>query len=170
MSNHAQHLVHQMRTLFESMDTSAIARDVDRDGLDNYINGCALLAAATGAGAGLGGPVTLIVGLPISVINTMTQQFRVTMAVIHSKCGTMKVSFGGFMKIVAMSLGVNAGVFGIGNALLTAVAAQILVRLGVTGIGGLIPVVGAFIGGGTNYAYIHAIAASLKGLDVCNID
>lgn len=160
-----QKLVEQMQHVFEALDAEKIKAAVDKKGLDSVINEAATLAAITGAVAGLGGPITMIVGIPVSVVNTVAQQFRVTMAVIYVKKGRVTPSFNDFMKIVALSLGVEVGI-GVTSAVLVNVAGQILARLGASSIGAFIPVFGAVVGGGANYAFIRSVGATLKKLEM----
>lgn len=162
------HLVEQMRHIFEGLNVEQIKADVDKKGIDAFIRQAARFAAITGGIAGLGGPITLIVGLPISVVNTVVQQFRVTMAVIYVKRGKVTPTFNEFLKIVAMSIGVEIGV-GLASGLAAAVAAQILVRLGAGGIGAMIPIFGAVVGAGVNYAFIIAVGGALKSLDMSKV-
>ena len=71
--------------VFDSIDEFAIKKGVDEMGIDKFISHCALLAAGTGAANGLGGFTTMIVGVPVDVVNNIFQQFRVTLAVIYYK-------------------------------------------------------------------------------------
>ena len=158
-------LASAMLQLYEAIDSDNIKQQVDSHGLDHFIHICALEAGATGAIAGFGGLAFAALGVPASVINTVAQQFRVTMAVIYSKRGTVKPSFTDFLAIVGMSLGVEAGVTA-GAEVTGAIAAEILVELGAAEGGMMIPVVGAVIGGGANYAFIRAIGGSLKRLSM----
>ncbi len=160
-----QHLIHQMRHVFDALNAEHIKRDVDRHGLDKFINDCALLAGATGGIAGLGGAITMVVGIPASVVNTVVQQFRVTMAVIYVKRGKVTPTFEDFMKIVALSLGLEIGI-GFGTALMGNIAAQLIVRLGLESVGIMVPVLGSVIGAAANYAFIKAIGATLQQIDM----
>jgi hypothetical protein len=74
-------------------------------------------------------------------------------------------TFDEFIKIVAMSLGVEIGV-GVGASIAVAVAGQILIRLGAGGIAAMVPIFGALVGGGVNYAFIKAIGGALKSMDM----
>lgn len=159
------HLVHQMKHIFEGLDAQKIKTEVDHKGLDAFINEAAAFAAMTGGIAGLGGAITMVVGVPVSIINTVVQQFRVTMAVIYKKKGQVTPSFEDFMKVVALSIGVEVGV-GIGASFLANIAAQILVRLGVSSAGMAIPIFGAVVGAGVNFAFIKAVGETLKSLEI----
>lgn len=132
-------------------------------GLDGFIQHCARLSAGTGAVTGLGGSVSLLVGLPFDVINNLTQQFRVTLAVIYDRRGTYEVGFDEFMSIVAVSIGVEAGLV-MTRSLLENIAERLLIRMGAKAGGRLIPVAGAFIGATTNYLFIKSVGASVKAL------
>ena len=98
-------------------------------GLDGFIQHCARLSAGTGAVTGMGGTVSLLVGLPFDVLNNITQQFRVTLAVIYDRRGSYEVGFDEFMSIVAVSLGVEAGLV-MTRSLLENIAERLLVRMG----------------------------------------
>jgi hypothetical protein len=90
------------------------------------------------------------------------------MAAIYVQRGKVTPTFDDFIKIVAMSLGVEIGL-GVGAGIAAAVAAQILVRLGVGGVAAMIPLFGAAVGAGVNYAFIRAVGAALKSLDMSKI-
>ena len=80
-------LAESFKKVFESMDKLAVKKGVDKMGIDKYINHCALLAGETGADRGLGGGATMLVGLPVDLINNIVLQFRVTLGVIYHKKG-----------------------------------------------------------------------------------
>jgi len=151
------------KKVFESINQHGIKRGVNAMGLDGFIQHCARLSAGTGAVTGLGGSVSLLVGLPFDVINNITQQFRVTLAVIYDRRGSYDVGFDEFMSIVAVSLGVEAGLV-MTRSLLENIAERLLVRMGAKAGGRLIPVAGAFIGATTNYLFIKSVGASVKAL------
>lgn len=151
------------RKVFESINQHGIKRGVNAMGLDGFIQHCARLSAGTGAVTGMGGTVSLLVGMPFDVINNITQQFRVTLAVIYDRRGSYEVGFDEFMSIVAVSLGVEAGLV-MTRSLLENTAEHLLVRMGAKAGGRLIPVAGAFIGATTNYIFIKSIGASVKAL------
>src|ERR1700722_11710260 len=81
------------RKVFARVDRAAVKKGVDEMGLNGFIKHCARLAATTGVISGMGGIATLAVGLPADVINNLTQQFRVTLAVIYAKTGDYEISF-----------------------------------------------------------------------------
>jgi hypothetical protein len=153
------------KQVFESINKHGIKDSVDGMGIDKFIDHCAELAALTGVGTGLGGAVTTFVGLPVDVINNITQQFRVTLGVIYYRKGTYSIGFEEFMTIVAMSIGVEVGVV-LTRVVLVNIAKSLLLRMGVKSIGRLIPFVGALVGGVTNYAFIQGIGKSMKSLNL----
>jgi hypothetical protein len=149
------------RRIFDRVDKVAVKRGVDEMGLNAFIKHCARLAATTGFVSGIGGLATMVVGVPADMLNSMTQQFRVTVAVIYAKTGDYEVSFEDFMAIVAVSIGLEAGVM-ITKSVLIRVAERLLVRLSERTAARVVPILGAAIGGTTNYLFIKGIGASLK--------
>lgn len=149
------------RKIFDRVDKAAIKNSVDEIGLNRFIKRCARRAAATGVVSGSGGIATLVVGLPADVLNNLTQQFRVTFAVIYAKTGKYELGFEDFMAVVAVSIGVEAGVMVTKSALMR-IAEQLLTRMGERTAGRLLPILGAAIGGTTNYLFIKGIGASVK--------
>jgi hypothetical protein len=152
---------HAFRRIFNRVDKAAVKRGVDEMGLNGFIKHCARLAAATGFVSGIGGVATMVVGVPADMLNCLTQQFRVTVAVIYAKTGEYEVSFEEFMAIVAVSIGVEAGVI-ITRSVLVRVAERLLVQLSERTAARIVPILGAAIGGTTNYLFIKGIGASLK--------
>lgn len=151
------------KKVYDSIDQYGIKKGVDEMGLDAFIKHCARLAASTGAITGMGGAATMIVGIPVDLFNNLTQQFRVTLGVIYDRRGTYTVSFEEFMSIVAVSLGIEAGMIATRSALET-LAEKLLLRMGASAGSRLIPVMGAVVGGTTNYIFIKSIGASVKRL------
>jgi hypothetical protein len=149
------------RRVFERVDRAAVKKGVDEMGLNGFIKHCARLAATTGFISGIGGLATMVVGVPADMLNNLTQQFRVTLAVIYAKTGDYEVSFEDFMAIVAISVGVEAGVM-ITKTVLTQIAERLLIRLGERTAARVVPILGAAIGGTTNYLFIKGIGATLK--------
>lgn len=149
------------RRIFDRVDKVAVKRGVDEMGLNAFVKHCARQAAATGVVSGIGGVATMVVGVPADMLNTMTQQFRVTLGVIYAKTGDYDVSFEDFMAIVAISIGVEAGIM-ITKSVLVRIAERLLIRMSERTAARVIPVLGAVIGGATNYLYIRGIGASLK--------
>jgi hypothetical protein len=151
------------KRVFESINQHGIKRGVYTMGLDGFIQHCARLSAGTGAITGIGGTASLLVGLPFDVLNNITQQFRVTLAVIYERKGVYLVDFEEFMSIVAVSLGVETGLV-VTRSMLENIAERLLIRMGAKAGGRLIPIAGAFIGATTNYLFIKSIGASVKAL------
>ena len=149
------------RRVFERVDKGAVRRGVDEMGLNGFIKHCARLAATTGFVSGIGGIATAVVGVPADMLNCLTQQFRVTLAVVYAKTGDCEVNFEDFMAIVAISIGVEAGVM-ITKSVLIRIAERLLVRMSERTAARIVPILGAAIGGTTNYYFIKGIGASLK--------
>ena len=91
-----------------NIDNYKVKGLVDEKGIDALIKQSAQYAATSGAIMGALGPIALL-GLPVDIINNITQQFRVTLGVIYDKTGKFKPDFNSFMRIVAISLGIEAG-------------------------------------------------------------
>ena len=130
-------------------------------GLDGFIEHCARLAASTGAITGMGGAVTVIVGIPADLFNNLAQQFRVTLAVIYARRGSYTVTFEELMSVVGISLGLEAGLM-LTREILENVAEKLLLRMGAKAGGRLVPLIGAVVGGTTNYLFIKGVGASVK--------
>lgn len=158
-------LAARLKSIYETVEFDAIKRDVDTKGIDKVISDAAVLAGSAGAVGGFGGGATAVLGIPAVVAVTVALQFRVTVAVIYHKTGEIKVDFDRFIKIVAVSLGVDVGV-GIAASLVTAVASQILFRLGLRSVGIVIPLFGALVGGAASYAFITTVASTLMSMDM----
>jgi hypothetical protein len=151
------------RRVFNSINQYGIKKGVDEMGIDGYIEHCARLAAGTGAITGLGGAATLIVGLPVDMLNNLTQQFRVTLGVIYHRRGTYNIAFDEFMSVVAVSIGIEVGLL-MTRSVLENMAERLLLRMGARAGGRLIPLVGAVVGSATNYIFIKSIGKSVKKL------
>lgn len=152
------------RQVFEHIDQLKIKKGVDALGIDKFINQCAWLAAGSGAMAGSGGIITMLAGLPLDVANLITQQFRVTMAVMYHQRGDYHFTFDEFMNFVATSLKVEAGV-AISKTMMEGVAEKLLLLVGSRAAERLVPVVGAAIGGTANYLFIKRMAKSVKEMN-----
>ncbi len=111
--------------------------------------------------SGVGGLSTLMIGIPIDIINLITQQFRVTMAISYYHTGNHRFPFEDFFKIVASSLKADTGI-AISKNVMEEVAEKILMGLGSKSAQRLIPVVGAVIGGTVNYLFIKRVAKSIE--------
>jgi hypothetical protein len=151
------------KQIFEHINQLNIKKGVDKMGLDKFIEQCAWLAAGSGVLSGSGGMFTMIAGIPIDFANLVTQQFRVTMAIMYHNRGTYQVSFEEFMSLVATSLKVEAGV-AISKTMMEGVAEKMVMMLGTRTAEKLVPIVGGVIGGGTNYIFIKRMAKSVKAM------
>jgi hypothetical protein len=152
--------------IFEHIQHDGIKKGVDQKGIDKFIGECAGLAAASGFASGVGGVATMVVGVPVDVINNIIQQFRVTLAVIYVRKGSYTVpSFKDFMKIVGMSVGVEVGAVAT-RAVLVTIAGQLLTRMTASTAAKAIPLLGGVIGAVVNYGFIKAIGASMKKIDL----
>jgi Na+-transporting NADH:ubiquinone oxidoreductase subunit NqrE len=149
------------RKIFDSINQHGIQKGVDSMGIDGFIEHCARLAASTGAITGMGGAVTMIVGIPADLFNNLAQQFRVTLGIIYARRGSYTVSFEELMSVVGVSVGLEAGLL-LTREILEKVAEKLLLRMGAKVGGRLIPVVGAVVGGTTNYLFIKSVGASVK--------
>ncbi|MDR3678685.1 MAG: EcsC family protein [Flavipsychrobacter sp.] len=149
-----------LQQIFKHIDQLSIKKGVDELGLEKFINQCALLAAGSGVIIGAGGLATIAIGVPLDMINLITQQFRVTLAVSYHNTGKYEIRFEDFIKIVAASFKKDAGVT-ITKNLLKEVAEKLMINIGSKTAERLIPVVGAVIGGSANYFFIKRVAKGL---------
>lgn len=149
------------RQIFEKIDQLGIKKGVDELGVDRFINQCALLAAGSGLITGVGGAATMAVGLPLDMINLITQQFRVTLAITYYKTGNYQLRFDDFFKILTTSVQGDAGIT-VTKAAMEEVAKKVMINMGSKATRRLVPVVGAVIGGAANYLFIKNIGDSLK--------
>jgi hypothetical protein len=147
--------------IFEHIDQHNIKNGVDTMGLDKFIDHCAYLAAGSGAISGSGGMVTLLIGTPLDMANLITQQFRVTMAIMYYNQGSYNFGFEEFMRMVATSLKVEAGLQ-ITKTMMESVAEKLMLMVGTRTAERLVPIVGGIIGGATNYMFIKRVAAKVK--------
>jgi hypothetical protein len=147
--------------IFKRIDQLGIKKGVDQLGLDKFINQCALLAAGSGIITGTGGVATMAIGVPLDMMNLITQQFRVTLAVSYYHTGTYKIKFEDFFKIVASSFKVDAGMT-VSKKVMEEVAEKLMVNIGSKTAERLVPVVGAVIGGSANYLFIKRVGNSVK--------
>ncbi|MGZ3872758.1 MAG: hypothetical protein ACXVJD_07560 [Mucilaginibacter sp.] len=153
------------KQIFDRIDQLNIKKGVDKMGLDKFIEQCAYLAAGSGVLSGSGGVFTMIVGIPLDFANLITQQFRVTMAIMYYNRGSYQVGFEEFMSLIATSLKIEAGVT-LTKTMMEGIAEKLLMILGTRTAERLVPVVGAVIGGGANYIFIKRMAASVKKLQL----
>ena len=158
----AQKLANQgFKQIFEHIDQLNIKKGVDKMGLEKFIEQCAYLAAGSGVISGSGGMFTLIAGIPFDFANLITQQFRITMAIMYYNRGSYQIGFDEFMSLVATSLKVEARV-AVSKTMMEAIAEKLLMILGTRTAERLVPVVGAVIGGTANYLFIKRMAQSIK--------
>jgi len=153
------------KQIFDHINQLNIKKGVDKMGLDKFIEQCAYLAAGSGVISGSGGMFTLIAGIPFDFANLITQQFRVTMAIMYYNKGTYKIEFEDFMKLIATSLKVEAGV-AISKTMMEGIAEKLLMILGTRTAERLVPVVGAVIGGTANYIFIKRMSVSVKKMEL----
>jgi hypothetical protein len=151
--------------IFDRIDQLKIKNGVDRLGLDKFIEQCAYMAAGSGVISGSGGMVTLVIGMPMDFINLITQQFRITMAIMYYNRGTYEIGFNEFMGLVAASLKVEASV-AISKAMMEGIAEKMLMLFGTRTAERLIPIVGAAIGGTTNYLFIKRMASQVRQMQM----
>lgn len=149
------------KQIFDRIDQLSIKKGVDKIGLDKFIDQCAYMAAGSGAISGTGGFLTMVIGVPVDFVNLITQQFRVTMAVMYYSRGTYHVSFEEFMQFIATSLKVETGVT-LTKAMMEGVAEKILLLFGTRTAERLVPIIGGVIGGTANYLFIKRMSASVK--------
>lgn len=147
--------------IFNQIDQLGIKKGVDTMGIDKFITQCALLAAGSGAITGIGGISTMLIGVPLDMINLITQQFRVTMAVSYHNTGKYQLSFVEFFKIVASSLKVDAGI-AMSKNIMEEVVEKLMINIGSKTAERLVPVVGAVVGGTANFIFIKRVANNLK--------
>ncbi|MBD1393689.1 hypothetical protein [Mucilaginibacter glaciei] len=95
--------------------------------------------------------------------NLISQQFRVTMAIMYYSKGTYKIGFDDFMGLVATSFKVEAGV-AMSKTMMEGIAEKLLLAFGVRTAERLVPVVGAVIGGTANYMFVKRMAEKVKDL------
>lgn len=168
MDKQTELLIETFGNAYNQLNGEQIAQAVDELGIDAFINNCASYAAVSGATTGLGGAITMVIGVPVDVINVIIQQFRVTLGVIYYKKGVYKVSFNDFMKIVGVSLGVEVGAT-IGKAILISIAKQILARLTASTASKAIPFVGGVVGGSINFGFIKFVGKAVKKVNMDEI-
>jgi hypothetical protein len=103
----------------------------------------------------------MAIGIPFDILNLLTQQFRVSLAILYYNRGNYDITFEEFMAFLTTALQVDAGV-AVTKAIMERSAEKMMVRMGSKTAGRLIPIVGALIGGSTNYLVIKRLADSLK--------
>lgn len=147
--------------IFKHIDQLGIKKGVDSMGIDKFVNQCALMAAGSGVLTGIGGLGTALIGTPVDVINLITQQFRVTLAISYHQTGRYRIRFDDFFRIVASSVKADTKL-AISKNIMEEVAEKILLNMGSKAARRLVPVVGAVIGGTVNYLFIKKVAEEVK--------
>ncbi|MEJ2880915.1 hypothetical protein [Pedobacter sp. GR22-6] len=147
--------------IFNQIDQFSIKKGVDQMGIQRFVNQCALMAAGSGVVTGIGGITTMMIGVPLDVLNLITQQFRVTMAIAYHNTGNYRFPFEEFFKIVASSLKADTKL-AISKNIMEEVAEKMLLKLGSKTAQRLVPIAGAAIGGTINYLFIKQIAKGLQ--------
>ena len=87
------------------------------------------------------------------------------MAIMYYNKGTYQIGFNEFMSLIAASLKVEAGV-AITKTMMESIAEKTLLMFGTRTAERLIPVVGAAIGGTTNYLFIKRMAKMVKEMQI----
>jgi len=160
------HLSHDgFKQIFDHIDQLNIKKGVDRLGLEKFIEQCAYLAAGSGVISGSGGIFTMVIGMPVDFINLITQQFRITMAIMYYNKGTYELDFNDFMALIATSLKVEASV-ALTKTMMEGVAEKMLLLLGTRTAERMVPVIGAAIGGTANYLFIKRMAKMVKKMQL----
>ena len=149
------------KRLFTHIDQLSVKQSVDRMGIDRFIERCARLSAASGAISGGGGMLTIAVGIPLDLLNLLTQQIRVSLGIIYHTRGAYEITFDEFLSIMAAALQVEAGI-AITKTVLERGSEKMLLRMGSKTATRLIPIIGGIIGGATNYMFIKRMAESVK--------
>jgi hypothetical protein len=149
------------KRLFTHVDQLSVKRNVDKMGLDKFIERCARMAAASGAISGGGGIITMAVGIPLDLVNLVSQQIRVTLGIIYHTRGAYQITFDEFLSMMAAALQVEAGI-AITKNILERGSERMLLRIGTKTATRLIPIVGGAIGGATNYLFIKRMARAVK--------
>ena len=149
------------KQIFSLIDQVSIKRGVDELGIDKFINQCALMAAGSGLITGIGGLSSMLIGIPLDIINLITQQFRVTLAISYHKTGSYQVGFDDFFKIVANSLKADTKL-AISKNIMEEVAEKLLLTAGSKTYQRVVPIVGGIVGGAVNYYFIKGVAKSLQ--------
>ena len=148
------------KQIFSRIDQLGIKNGVDKLGIDKFINQCAYFAAGSGLVTGIGGFSSMLIGVPLDVINLITQQFRVTLAISYHQTGSYKINFEDFFKIVASTVKADTKL-AISKNIMEEVAEKLVLTLGSKTSQRLVPVVGGIIGGTVNYFFIKGVAKTL---------
>ena len=151
------------KQIFERIDQLSIKKGVDKIGVDAFVDQCAYIAATSGVVSGSGGMITMLIGTPLDMANLITQQFRVTMAIMYANQGSYKFGFDEFMTMIATSLKVEAGI-ALTKSMMESIAEKLMLMIGTRAAERLVPIVGGVIGGTANYLFIKRVAARVKEL------
>lgn len=111
-------------------------------------------------GLNVGGLSSVFIGVPLDVINLITQQFRVTLAISYHQTGTYQINFDDFFKIVASTVKADTKL-ALSKNIMEEVAEKMVLTLGSKTSQRLVPIVGGVIGGTVNYFFIKGVAKSL---------
>lgn len=148
------------KQIFSRIDQLGIKKGVDKMGIDKFINQCAYLAAGSGLVTGIGGLSSMLIGVPLDVINLITQQFRVTLAVSYHKTGSYQINFEDFFRIVASTVKADTKL-ALSKNIMEEVAEKLVLTLGSKTSQRLVPIVGGIIGGTVNFLFIKGVAKTL---------
>lgn len=148
------------KQIFSRIDQLGIKNGVDKLGIDRFINQCAYMAAGSGLVTGIGGLSSLLIGVPLDVINLITQQFRVTLAISYHQTGSYKINFEDFFRIVASTVKADAKL-ALSKNIMEEVAEKLVLTLGSKTSQRLVPIVGGLVGGTVNYFFIKGVAKTL---------
>jgi hypothetical protein len=148
------------KQIFSRIDQLGVKKGVDKLGIDKFINQCAYMAAGSGLVTGIGGLSSVFIGVPLDVINLITQQFRVTLAISYHQTGTYQINFDDFSKIVASTVKADTKL-ALSKNIMEEVAEKMVLTLGSKTSQRLVPIVGGVIGGTVNYFFIKGVAKSL---------
>ncbi|MFP5079766.1 hypothetical protein [Pedobacter sp. JCM 36344] len=148
------------KQIFSRIDQLGIKKGVDKLGIDRFINQCAYMAAGSGLVTGLGGLSSLLIGVPLDIINLITQQFRVTLAISYHQTGSYKINFEDFFRIVASTVKADTKL-ALSKNIMEEVAEKLVLTLGSKTSQRLVPIVGGLVGGTVNYFFIKGVAKTL---------
>ncbi|PST83100.1 hypothetical protein C7T94_10825 [Pedobacter yulinensis] len=149
------------KQIFSRIDQMGIKKGVDEMGIERFVNQCALMAAGSGLVTGVGGLGSMLIGIPLDIINLITQQFRVTLAISYHQTGRYEIRFEDFFKIIARSLKADTKL-ALSKNIMEEVAERLLLSVGSKTYQRLVPIVGGIVGGAVNYYFIKGVAKTLQ--------